>query len=110
MPNLKLYFDDTDSPQDSTRLQALLVPLRDLLCQSLNATPEACQIALVPVRGVPNQPAVNAELTILQHPDRTPERLRSVAAELRGAIDAAVGLHTAVRISIENPTSYVTLK
>jgi hypothetical protein len=111
MPNLKIYADENVHAARAAELKAALPPLRDLLCRDLSVGPEACQLALVPVAGLPDQPLVNVELLILPRPDRTPERVRAVASAIRDLIaEAAGGAHAAVRISQLDPETYIALK
>lgn len=110
MPNLKIYADDNVPAASVAELKAALPGLRDLLCRELGVGPDACQLALIPVGGVSDQPLVNVELLILPRADRTPERLRAMAGAVRSLISGAAGAHTAVRVSQLDPETYVALK
>lgn len=111
MPIVKIHVDDTVHAARADKLRAALPPLRDLLCRELAVGPEACQLAVIPVAGLPDQPALNVELSIMPRAERTPERIRAVAGAVRELMSgAAGGAHTAVRVSQLNPETYVALK
>jgi len=111
MPNVKLYVDETLWPASKPALVALLPELRVLLCRELDVPPAACQLAIVPVWGMADQPVVNIELMILPRPDRTPEKLRALGGDLRALIGPAVGdALVAVRFASLDPETYVALK
>ena len=111
MPNMKLYVDETLWPAQAEGLRQALAPMRDLLCRELNVPVAACQLAIVPVWGMADQPSLNIELSILPRPERTRTKLEGVGRDLRALLaplitEAAV----AVRISALDPETYVALK
>lgn len=110
MPNLKLYVDDTQYQAARPGLSALLPVLRNLLCDRFSVDPSACQMAVIPVMGVEDQPQINAELHVLIAPDRTPDMVRGAAHDVRACIHAATNLSVAVRIATLDPATYVALK
>ncbi len=110
MPNLKIFVDQDAAGDLQDRLSALLPDLRARLCAALGVDLAAAQLAVLPVLGLPDQPAINVEVQILSGPARTPEALRSVAAMLRDTIAAATGAHAAVRIASFDPAAYLALK
>lgn len=110
MPNVKIFADDRVMADRRDALQAAMPGLRDLLCADLKVGVEACQLALVPVTGLPDQPQVNVELLLLPKADRDGDTVRAVAGKVRDMVAAASGAHTAVRISMLDPVTYVALK
>lgn len=110
MPNVKLYIDQTHYAQVAPGVSALLPALRDMLGAALSVGPGAFQIAVVPVMGLPDQPAINVEMLLLPRDGRTPEVLRQAGQQLRECLHEATGLQVAVRISALDPVSYVALK
>lgn len=110
MPNVKLYVDGSRYPAAQADLAALLPDLRDMLCERLSVGHAACQIAVIPVLGLPDQPLINAELHVLPRSERTPALLRQVAQDLRAHLHSATGLTVAVRITSLDPDTYLTLK
>lgn len=111
MPIVKIHVDDAVHAARAAQLRAALPPLRDLLCRELGAGPEACQLALIPVGGLPDQPALNVELSILPRAERTPDRIRALAGAMRQMMsDAAGGAQTAVRVSQLDPETYLALR
>lgn len=110
MPNVKIYVDRDCSQDAMSGLQANLEPLRALLCARLMVPSPACQFAILPVFAMPDQPAVNVEVAILQKAERTRDVLTELAKEIRQLLAAATGVHIAVRISSLDPATYVTLK
>ncbi|TGD42596.1 hypothetical protein EEB11_12635 [Pseudotabrizicola sediminis] len=110
MPNVKLFIDEAHYQSLHSGLVALLAPLRDMLCAALSVDHAACHIAVIPVIGLPDQPQINAELSYLPRPERTPTLLRQVAQEVRSQLHSATGLPVAVRIAALDPASYIALK
>jgi len=110
MPNLRIHIDDGLWAQHEAEVSAVLPELRSLLCAELGVTPAHCHLGVIPLRALPDQPAVSIELQILALPDRTRDKVEAVAAALRTAFTARVGLSAAVRIALMDRASYVTLK
>ncbi len=110
MPNVKIFVDETLLPQCRADLVAALTPLRAMLCASLNVPVPACQFAVLSVIAMPDLPRVNVEIHLMPHPDRTRESLTTLAAQVQAQIGAATASHTAVRIAMLNPQTYVALK
>ncbi len=110
MPNVKLFVDEARYPSVRQGLAALLPELRDMLCATLAVDHAACQFAVIPVMGLPDQPQINAELHLLPRSERTPQMLRAAAEALRDRLQAETGLHAAVRIAALDPGSYIALK
>ncbi|WP_428929075.1 hypothetical protein [Marinibacterium sp. SX1] len=110
MPNLKIFVDDARLGDIRAPLVAALPGLRDRLCRALAVDPAISQMAILPVIGLPDQPALNVELHLLAAPTRDREALRALATELREALAQATGLSVAVRIASFDPAGYVTLK
>lgn len=109
MPNAKIYVDQTAWSQKDDII-GLLPQLRDLLCRELSVGPVACQLAVLPVHGPPDQPQINVELHILPTADRTRELLSSLAVAIRLLMASVVAGHIAVRIAQLDPHTYVALK
>jgi len=110
MPNLKIYIDEIHYPQLRDGLAAALDDLRAILCARLEVTPEACQLAVLPVMAIPGQPELNAELHLMPRPTRTRERLQEVGTAIRDRLGAASGFGVAVRIAQLDPGTYLALK
>ena len=110
MPNVKIYADETVARDRGEALRAALPGLRDLLCAGLHVGIEACQIALLPVAGLADQPLVNVELLILPNADRDAATIRAVATGIRERLAEASGVHVAVRVSMLDPATYLALK
>ncbi|RDD73467.1 hypothetical protein [Paracoccus versutus] len=110
MPNVKIYIDETRLAACRDAIEDALPRLRDLLCDGLAVETSACQIAALPVVGLPDQPQVNAELLILPRSGRTPERIRAVAGTMRQMLEQASGLDVAVRVGMLDPETYLALK
>lgn len=72
--------------------------------------PAACQLAILPVLGLPDQPPVNLEAMILPHPDRSREKLLALSQTIREMLSPITDAHVAVRIAHLDPTTYVALK
>lgn len=110
MPNMKIYADEKRSRGLIEAPDAFLANCRDLLCRVLRVPPSACQLALLSVRGLEDQPHVNIELSILPGADRSRALLESLAGEVRRLLLDLTGLEAAVRISQLDPETYVALK
>ncbi len=110
MPNIKIFVDETDYPALRERFAALLPDLRRLACSAFVVEAPACQLAVLPILGLPDQPRINVELHLLPKPARTRETLVAAAGRLREAIVAATGRHVAVRIVLLDAETYVALK
>lgn len=109
MPNAKIYVDQTIWNQKED-VVSLLPQLRELFCRDLNVGPGACQLAILPVHGLPDQPQVNVELHILPAPDRSRELLGLLAAAIQKLLASVVAGQIAVRIATLDPQTYVALK
>ncbi|MFB9952998.1 hypothetical protein ACFFP0_29525 [Rhizobium puerariae] len=110
MPNLKIYLDDSTSPDVRRILQALLGPVRHVLCEELGVEASACQLALLSVVGIEGQPKINIEISVLPKPDRTTEKILKLSRRLQGMVAEATALHAAVRIATLDASTYVASK
>jgi hypothetical protein len=110
MPNLKIHIEEAVLAPCKPALVAALPALRALLCRELSVDHSACQLAIVPVLGLPDQPPVNLEVMILPRPDRTRDKLLTLAQTIREMLSPLTGAHVAVRIAHLDPATYVALK
>lgn len=110
MPNVKLFVDGGLLADCGAALDAVMLPLRDLLCARLNVGPQAVHIVILPVRGLPDQPPVNLELHILPRPERTQALIKDLCAAIRDMVSAVTLRPTAVRCAMLDPVTYVALK
>ncbi|WP_284778013.1 hypothetical protein [Agrobacterium sp. lyk4-40-TYG-31] len=110
MPNMKIYVDAGRGAQTVADIRGILQPLRSMLCRELDVDVTACQIVIVDVCGLEDQPAVNAEILLLPRPERSRERITEVCKLIREIIADATGLHVAVRSGMLDPQTYVALK
>ena len=110
MPNIKVYVDRRNGPTLSETLNDILPDIREMVCETLDVPPVACQLAVIEVAGLNDQPAINIELQLLTGPKRTQEFLRFLAERLRDMINEPTGLDVAVRMSSLDPVTYVSLK
>lgn len=110
MPNLKIHVEEATLAPCRDGLVAALPALRDLLCQRLGVAPSACQLAVLPVLGLPDQPPVNVELSILPGVERTRDRLVALAEAIRSDLEPLTQSRVAVRISQLDAATYVALK
>ncbi|MEL6463642.1 MAG: hypothetical protein AAFQ58_01635 [Pseudomonadota bacterium] len=108
MPNLKVFVDDEALPRGLPA--AGRNELRQVLIEHLNVPLAACQVAVVPVQGLPDQPLANIELSIMQHPDRTKEALSHLGAALQAVMRSHADVHSAFRCTLINPEAYVAMK
>lgn len=110
MPNVKLHVDQKLPAATAKKIVAVLPPLRAFLCDRFAVPAAACQLAVITVGGLPDQPQVNVELAILPGPERTRDRVTAICAEMQALIAAAAGCHVAVRCSQLDAATYVALK
>lgn len=110
MPNIKVYIDEARYDDIRPSVADLLPQLRALTCDRFNVDPSACQIAVLPVLALPDQPAINVEFHILPRADRSREILQDIAKAVRDCIGTACGLTVAVRIATLDPATYVAMK
>lgn len=110
MPNAKLYVDQSVWEIQHADFKQSLSKIREVLCQYLNVPPAACQLALIPVSGLLDQPVVNIELHIMPHPDRTKDLLLTLSGKLQEIVGSFVKGGCAVRVATLDPMTYVALK
>lgn len=110
MPNMKIYVDSELHGQAVAKIRGILQPLRTMLCRELEVDVTACQLVVLEVVGLEDQPPVNAEILVLPRPERSRERMTEVCKMIREALAGATGLHVAVRSGMLDPKTYVALK
>ncbi|MBP1861703.1 hypothetical protein [Rhizobium herbae] len=110
MPNIKIYVDQGLPEDAQLGVREALVPLRDIICGALAVERAACQLAILPAYGLPDQPVVNIEIAILPKSDRTHPVLSDLAEKIQKSIADAVNRPVAVRLSVLDPATYISLK
>lgn len=110
MPNMKLFVDQELLSARHAEISAQLGPLRDLACHLLSVPASACQLAVIGVIGLKDQPLANMEFQYLATAERTPERIGEVCAAFRSFLAASLGITPAIRSTPLDPTTYVALK
>lgn len=110
MPNVKIFVDETRFRAVQEELASILPDLRTQLCEALSVDLAATQFAVIPVVGLPDQPAINVEMHVLPRPERTREAVLAVAKKTRDSVHKATGQHVAVRIATLDAETYVALK
>lgn len=107
---MKPFVDQDLLAARQTEISAQLAPLRDLACRELCVPASACQLAVVSVIGLPDQPLANLEFQYLALPERTPEKICQVCAVFRDFLAPLLGSAPAVRATPLDLASYVALK
>lgn len=110
MANVKIFVDRALASRKDEAFDALLVELRALIASRLAVEEAVCQLAVIAVRGLPDQPAVNVELHILPKPDRTAGALRALCEAIRDLVGTALAARTAVRCAQLDAETYIALK
>ena len=110
MPNVKIFVDEKVHADRAGDIRDMLLPLRDLLCETLSVPVAACQLAVIPVMGLEDQPLINMEYQYLATPDRTPGMIRTCSTAYRAFITERLGHVPAVRSTPLDPATYVALK
>jgi hypothetical protein len=110
MPNMKLFVDQDLLGERGAAIAAMLAPLRDLACHELRVPASACQLAVIGVIGLKDQPLASMEFQYLATAERTPERIGEVCAAFRSFLAASMGITPAIRSTPLDPATYVALK
>ncbi|API57707.1 MULTISPECIES: hypothetical protein [Rhizobium] len=110
MPNIKIYMDQGLPEHTQVGVRENLAPLREIVCRTLKVESSACQLAILLAYGLADQPVVNIEVAILPKPDRTRPVLSDLAEKIQKSIANAVNGPVAVRLSVLDPTMYISLK
>lgn len=110
MPNLKIHVSDAVWHDKGDALTALLGPIRDMLCDEFRVGPEACQLAIIPIYGLSDQPPVAVEIQIMPRPERDRAQIMAASQKLQALLSDTSATHVAVRVSSLDPVTYVALK
>lgn len=110
MPNLKIFMDETVFGQHRQAMIQALEPIRDSICLHLGVPKAACQLAIIPVVGLPDQPAINVEIQILPSLDRPRTRIEAFGSEVKDILSATAGVPVAFRCAQHDPSTYVILR
>ena len=110
MPNIKLFVDHQLLAARHAEISAQLAPLRELACHLLSVPASACQLAVIAVIGLKDQPLANMEFQYLATAERTPERIGQVCAAFSSFLTVPLGVTPAIRSTPLDPTTYVALK
>jgi hypothetical protein len=110
VPNVKVFADQSTFENREPAMDELLLALRNLLCEKLDVTKSACHLVVVWVRGLADQPPMNIEIHLLSKPERTVERIKGVCGEIRDLVNIKIGCGVAVRCTMLEPKSYISLK
>lgn len=110
MPNVKIYVDQTLLEERHAAINAILRPLRDCLCAELSVPAAACQLTIIPVLGLIDQPRANMEIQYLATPERTPTKITQACKVFRDLLATSIGSVPAVRATPLDPQTYVALK
>lgn len=110
MPNVKIYVDQSIYDDREESLRELLPKLRVAVSEGLNAKVSACQFAVIPVMGLPDQPVANLEIYYVSTAARTKDMVTAACETLRDLLAEVVGGQVAVRATPIIPETYVALK
>ena len=108
MPNLKVFVDNTALPKGLPL--AARAELRDVLVDQLGVPEAACQIAVIAVQGLPDQPAANIEISLMPHPERTADALSDLGKALQSVVLSHVDAHSAFRCTLLDSSKYASIK
>lgn len=110
MPNLKIY---VESDLHDARRQALFVAMaviRSALMRHMAVPQAACLLAILPVLGLPDQPALAVEMQILPHADRDRACVAALGQEIRAILLEATGAQASFRCMQHDPETYVVIR
>ena len=110
MPNLKIFMDETVFGQHRQAMIQVLEPIRDSICLHLGVPEAACQLAIIPVIGLSDQPAINVEIQILPSPDRSRSQIQALGSKVKDILSATACVPVAFRCAQHDPSTYVILR
>lgn len=110
MPNLKIFADTALGPDAIKRIEGELPGLRDLICRELNVDIELAQLAIVEVRGLPDQAMLAVEMQVMPKPDRTREHLVATCERFRAALRQLIDVKIAIRVTTIDPENYLVMR
>lgn len=110
MPNVKIYIDEGLLRQAQTRVDALVLRLRDLLTSGLGVAVGACHIVILGVRSLAGQTPVNIELCLLQKPGRTKAMVEQVCNDMRILAAQMLEAPAAIRCTLAHPETYIVIR
>ncbi len=110
MPNVKIFVDHKVLSEREAQMDVALSPLREAICAALSVDHTACQLAVLPVRGLSDQPQANMEIHYMPTPVRTPQMMTAACQTFASIVEAALGTHIAVRAAALDPVTYIALK
>jgi len=110
LPNLKIFMDETAYCQHRKAMIQALEPLRDSICLHLGVPRSACQLAIIPVAAMADQPTINVEIQILPSADRSRTQIEAFGSQVIDILFSKTGVPIAFRCMQHDPSTYVTLK
>lgn len=110
MPNVKIFIDEGLYAERKEQIKDMLPSLRETLCETLSVGAAACQLAVIPVLGLPDQPLANLEFQYLGTESRTPDFIRGLCIQYRDILEGVLGCVPAVRATPLDVNTYVAVK
>jgi hypothetical protein len=110
LPNIKIYVNESVLTVRKPELIAALEPLREMIIGHLDVPKSACQLAIVSIVGLEDEPALNVEMHVMPGGKRTQKSLEALGAAIQGMLNEATGSKVAFRCAQLDPGTYVTLK
>ena len=110
MPNIKIYVNESVLTVLKPELIAALEPLREMIIGHLDVPKSACQVAIVSILGLQDEPALNVEMHIMPGQKRTRKSLEALGAAIQGMLNEATGSKIAFRCAQLDPETYVILR
>lgn len=110
MPNVKILVDESVLAERREQVRSTLGPLRDLICEQMHVPASACQIVVIPVIGLPDQPCANMDMFNISREGRTRNMVESACAAFQTLLETALEGKVAVRAIGFDQNDYVSLK
>jgi hypothetical protein len=90
LPNIKIYVNESVLTVRKPELIAALEPLREMIIGHLDVPKSACQLAIVSIVGLEDEPALNVEMHVMPGGKRTQKSLEALGAAIQGAYSGVI--------------------
>ncbi|WP_422367479.1 hypothetical protein [Pelagibius sp.] len=110
MPNVKIQVEEATLAEQRHKVLEVLDPLRQLICEKMGVPASACQIVVIPVMGLPDQPVANMDMFYISREGRTRDMVEGACVAFRALLESALDNKVAVRAIGFDQQTYLSLK
>lgn len=110
MPLLKVYVDALLWSERGEVMRKSLTEIHSYLCETFKVDASVCQILVIPLHGLPNQPLIAAEIQFMSKSERTRELILSAGDQLRRMLGGDWSESVVIRITQLDPERYIAIK